>query len=171
MLFADILVILPSMMNDENTWSGNFWPLLVTLLVVAGSILYVVLYLRYRRKERESFVWDADMDDPGWLFITEQYGEPDDVVYLTATPTADVHHLILIFQRKGYWVVNGDIVYEENILGVRLASTFSASTTPDFLLVIATSKGDIVLPVGSDNVMAADIIKHLSEYYEDSTIK
>lgn len=153
-------------MGAISQWfSENWLPLALIILTVAAAIAFVVYTRRELHREMEAYHWDDNAQEDGWSAITERYGEPDDVVYLTGRSTSDYDDMILIYAKSRLWVVGSEPVPEEDIINVWLSSGATPSEYADFFLNISTRRGDISIQLGNDNLLAAEIVSRLSVYY------
>ena len=123
----------------------------------AGAVIFLLLvlivaYIDYLRNSKNKLTGpNSELNVDG---LTEKYGAPDDVIVTDPTKGNEVEGCILVYREKGFFIIRGLEVRENEITDVVLKNDGPNPYLPaDYQLHITTSRDDypwLTVSVGNE---------------------
>ena len=134
------------------------------IIAVIGILLLAWLVFIIKNKKQMRLVQNRRIGIKDVQTIFDEYGEPDELIVLDATRAGEVEAVVVVYKRKGFWVINGSPISQSAIVDV----TFNNASTPygidDYQIVLRTTQDDtpyIWLHVGNDRNRAKEIFEKI----------
>ena len=134
------------------------------IIAVIGILLLAWLVFIIKNKKQMRLVQNRRIGIKDVQTIFDEYGEPDELIVLDATRAGEVEAVVVVYKRKGFWVINGSPISQSAIVDI----TFNNASTPygidDYQIVLRTTQDDtpyIWLHVGNDRNRAKEIFEKI----------
>ena len=126
---------------------------------IIGLMVQGVITFMQRNKKSEPTPQRPLLSD----FITE-YGLPEEHIVTNPTRGNDIDGAILYYRRLGFLVINGYMIYKNDITGMTLKNIENPYLPCDYQIRIETSSEDhpvLFVSVGADSHWATDVTRQL----------
>ena len=134
------------------------------IIAVIGILLLAWLVFIIKNKKQMRLVQSRRIGIKDVQTIFDEYGEPDELIVLDATRAGEVEAVVVVYKRKGFWVINGSPISQSAIVDI----TFNNASTPygidDYQIVLRTTQDDtpyIWLHVGNDRNRTKEIFEKI----------
>ena len=140
--------------------TSTFWLSFVLLLVFICLIVLMEWRRNRRLKAKEKPVVTVDE-------LTEQFGEPDDVIVVNPTQGNSSEGVVLVYNEGKFFVINGEKVLKGQISDVSFANYANPYLPSDYMIQIYTTlQGGELMKIPTNNpspVYAKEIVQQIRE--------
>lgn len=152
-------------MNNVNVSSIFLITVVVLVIAVAAyAILKRIMHLsdsKTRKRQTEETERMNTVSE-----AVNAYGQPEEVIVADPTRVENSNSVILVYDSKGFLVINGVAVPKEDIIGIDIHNVATPYETASYEIMVKIKSEELPslsVFTGNSSVFAKDIFEQLSE--------
>ncbi len=143
----------------------NSDPLILSIVLLVVFVFMIILLERrrnHREKAKERPVFTVDE-------LIEKHGEPDDIIMVNPVEGNRSDSVILVYDKHGTMIVNGEEIPKKNILEVAFSNYANVYLPSDYVIQVFTNlPGNELVKThmgnGSTPVFAKEVVQQIKNH-------